>query len=298
MTNRGKTNDILSGCDDLLKDFSLPGSRDGEHTDRFVSIDQLNSSNSVTSSSIGSPGQAAVDVELARSKQAWGRAIDRYVASVLEDGVKEEGASKSGTSRSSRSKKSHKSHPDNYLLTALEVTSCKGDGTASVSSHRSIDGDGRVVDDSSFAPINPFGVYGNASVRYKDKHSRKEKVVQYLKEEWKPISLIALVILATIILSATLGGKERSTPAGAGGTKLSDLLDSVVVVDTPDVIAEDEPTFSPTMNPTFGKPTMSPSYYPTTALPTRSPVSVEIAPEKVSPASPDPTPSPTPEVNY
>eukprot|EP00571_Detonula_confervacea_P008228 CAMPEP_0172322214 /NCGR_PEP_ID=MMETSP1058-20130122/45348_1 /TAXON_ID=83371 /ORGANISM="Detonula confervacea, Strain CCMP 353" /LENGTH=104 /DNA_ID=CAMNT_0013037905 /DNA_START=71 /DNA_END=381 /DNA_ORIENTATION=- len=88
------SNKKKGGCHDLLNDFSLPE----EHTDRFVSIDRSSKTgngNSITSSPTATPGSTTnrdsstsntiVENELARSKKEWGRAIDRYVMSVLED---------------------------------------------------------------------------------------------------------------------------------------------------------------------------------------------------------------------
>ena len=291
-TPNSKVKDILNGCEDLLNDFALPE----EHTDRFVSIDSSKEAgNSITSSPTNSPGQNSS--ELARSKKAWGRAIDQYVASVLEDNrTNEDGGGSGGgglsTGLGSPGAMSHRSHPDNHLLDALQ------NDNSSVSSHRSVDIDGH-IDDSSFAPINSFGAGRDATTS--EKNSRKEQIKKYLKEEWKPISLIALVILVAIVLSASIGGSS-------GGEKKPE--NPGFAIETPnDVITGSTPTPSPTVVPSpvpiepDDLPTASPTYVPTTFLPTANPVLVTeaptVPPSKVPTESPtlvdtpEPTPGPT-----
>ena len=271
-TDHAKVNDILSGCEGLLNDFSLPGG--GEHKDRFISIDaskQGLENGSVTSSPHGSPGQPAssssvVDAEMQRSKKAWGRAIDRYVASVLEDhhSSKEEGSS--GASRSARSKKSTRSskrksqHPDSYLLSALQ-----GGDNASVSSHASVDIDGH-IDDSSFAPINTRG--GDEPGNYQ--YGRRERIKRYLRQEWKPISLIVLVIFVAIVVSASMGGGGGDSSNGQyvdPSISATDDVDNTPAAPPPPV--QLSPPVPPTPHPVevvvdTAIPTYSPTAFPTT----------------------------------
>ena len=94
-----KVNDILSGCEDLLNDFPLPA------TATATPGSSHKGSNSELSSS--SP-----TIELDRSKKAWGRAIDKYVASVLEDNKSTTSSTIGGGSsrRSGKNKKQQQQH--------------------------------------------------------------------------------------------------------------------------------------------------------------------------------------------
>jgi hypothetical protein len=242
-SSNNKVKDILSGCEDLLNDFSLPE----EHSQRFVSIDL---GNSVMSSPTITPGTnlntPGVDSEHVQSKQAiknaWERAIDKYVASVLE----EEKSAGSSLAKSSK----NRPHPDNHLLDALRIE------TASVSSIPHVKSDGHIFDDSSFEPIDPFGFDREAAYGGSNDSKVKQRIKQYLKEEWKPITLISLVILVTIIISATL----NSDSSGGGNGKPEN---PVYVVDTASNIALEAESESPTYFPTASLSMTVPTYMPT-----------------------------------
>lgn len=286
-----KVRDILSGCEDLLNDFSLPE----EHNQRFVSID-LGNGNTVTSSPTITPGtylttpggnSISAEGDRVRSKRAWERAIDKYVASVLDE-EKAGGSSSSsltkdsdsaGGGKSGKSLRSNRLHPDNHLLDALRIE------TASVSSIPHVKSDGHMVDDSSFEPIDPFGFDFDRKAAYNGSSDSKvkQRIRQYIKEEWKPITLISLVILVTIIISATL----NSDSSGAGSDK---PVNPVFAVDTESGIAS-SPTPAPegfavdavgsiASDPTLEAESESPTYFPTsvivpTYLPTPSPFEPE-----------------------
>lgn len=284
-----KVRDILSGCEDLLNDFSLPE----EHNQRFVSID-LGNGNTVTSSPTITPGtylttpggnSISAEGDRVRSKRAWERAIDKYVASVLDE-EKAGGSSSSsltkdsdsaGGGKSGKSLRSNRLHPDNHLLDALRIE------TASVSSIPHVKSDGHMVDDSSFEPIDPFGFDRKAAYNGSSDSKVKQRIRQYIKEEWKPITLISLVILVTIIISATL----NSDSSGAGSDK---PVNPVFAVDTESGIAS-SPTPAPegfavdavgsiASDPTLEAESESPTYFPTsvivpTYLPTPSPFEPE-----------------------
>ena len=217
-------------------------------------------------------------------RQKWNRAIDLYVASVLDASDDENGTRASRTSRSSGSRITHGSrppkqtsvHPDQYLFDALSVTS-----------NSSVDRNGNVIDDSSFEPINPFGS-GPSTVNQKrggismfgggssgSKRSITRKVKRYLKEEWKPISLIVLVIAATVVISAVYGTKEpvEMDSGGGGGAQKG----SSVVAPIEDAVVQsaptDYPTYSPTNSPT--EITSVPTYFPT--------LSSDLSPETAAP---------------
>jgi len=281
-----KVNDILSGCEDLLNDFSVPAA----------------ATTSTGSHGKGSSSElSSSPTELDRSNKAWGRAIDKYVASVLEDNKSTTSSTiGGGPSRSSGKSKNKKSqqHPDNHLLAALQAdaVSIASSGSCSVN----IDGH---IDDSSFAPINPYGSEdisnGDKSTtpkRRSDDSPWKNKVEwlkQYLKEEWKPISLIVLVIFVTIIVSAAMGGdKNEGVNEGSGSLVGPDYAmgsrePRVSEFDTTTTALDNEtdwPTFSPTWLEEY--PTLMPTDSPVTAEPTW----IE---ETDSPVTPSPSLSPT-----
>jgi len=282
-----KVNDILSGCEDLLNDFSLPAT-----TTTTPDSHDKGSSNSESS-----------PTELDRSKKAWGRAIDKYVASVLEDNKSTTSSTiGGGSSRRSRKSKNKKQqhHPDNHLLAALQAdaVSIASSGSCSVN----IDGH---IDDSSFAPINPYGSDDNSNLSNSatpksssnDNNPWQNKVEwlkQYLKEEWKPISLIVLVIFVTIVVSAAMGGdNNKGVNEGSGGSQIGpdyamgSREPRVSEFDTTTTAQDNEtdwPTFSPTWLEEY--PTFTPTSSPVTAEPTW----IE---ETDSPVTPPPSLSPT-----
>jgi len=279
-----KVNDILSGCEDLLNDFSVP-----------ATAAATPSSHDKGSSSSEPP------TELDRSKKAWGRAIDKYVASVLEDNKSTTSSTIGGGSsrRSGKSKnKKQQQHPD-HLLAALQADAVS---IASSSGSCSVNIDGH-IDDSSFAPINPYGSDDNSNhsnsatpKSSNDSNPWKNKVEwlkQYLKEEWKPISLIVLVIFVTIIVSAAMGGdKNEGVNEGSGSLVGPDYAmgsrePRVSEFDTTTTALDNEtnwPTFSPTWLEEY--PTLMPTDSPVTAEPTW----IE---ETDSPVTPSPSLSPT-----
>ncbi|EJK73524.1 hypothetical protein THAOC_04850 [Thalassiosira oceanica] len=240
-------------------------------------------------------------------RQKWNRAIDLYVASVLDTSDDENCTRASRTSRSSGSRRTPGNrppktsvHPDQYLFDALSVTS-----------NSSVDRNGNVVDDASFEPVNPFGT-GPSTVNQKrggismfgggssgSHRSRMRKVKSYLKEEWKPISLIVLVIAATVVFSAVYGTKEPVEVDSGGDTQqgtsaVVPIEDAVVQVQS---VPTDSPTYSPTYSPS--ETTAVPTYFPTLS-PVLSPETtapVMKAPKWFSeapvPATPKPTDEPT-----
>ena len=121
-TNR-KVADILSGCEDLLNDFALPEEHDSAASaerrakHRAAAATSTLDNTPGSGASTGRPSSVVVESELARSKKAWGRAIDRYVASVLDE---HHGDDDGRSKKSSRPSKSKRSHPDNHLLAALQ----------------------------------------------------------------------------------------------------------------------------------------------------------------------------------
>lgn len=283
-----KVRDILyDGGDDegMINDFSLPE----EHSQRFVSID-LGGNASVSTVTPGhnlhTPGThhsattAMNNVEnnddSRRSKdkktKAWERAIDKYVKSVLDDEKSSPRTSANSTAASRKSVRPSSStnrssiHPDNHLLDALRIetgTSIAGGGTSSIPLH--VDSKGR-FDDSSFEPIDPYGLDngggGGGGVEVSGKRTRQvRKIKQYIKEEWmpqwKPICLIGLVLLVTIIVSASIGGGNEKASAdnsdsydnNIGGTpesssELTNLLTDIGVESVRE--APQWPTYMPT----------------------------------------------------
>ena len=275
-----KVNDILAGCEDLLNGVDLPREQSGRSRNNTTG----HTNNSISSSHLYTPGsssrQSVASSSSSRDK-AWGRAIDKYVASVLEDSRSEaDRSTKSGGGRSHRSGKRKKTnrqrpHPDNHLLAALQSDS---KSVASSNGSCSVNIDGR-IDDSSFEPINPFDLNGDSShPRRKKSCGRWDKQVEwvkeYLKEEWKPISLIVLVIFVTIIISAVKGGDGNGDmPKVENPGFAMDGGDNGLIIET------DMPTFSPTWDegyPTFA-PTNDPvseqpTYWLGTEIPTASPI--------------------------
>ncbi|KAL3811057.1 hypothetical protein ACHAXA_004568 [Cyclostephanos tholiformis] len=280
-SNNNKVRNILSGCEDLLNDFSLPE----EHSQhRFVSIDLGNNGNSSVASSptitpgtnmaTNTPGGGnstqTTRTKHVQTKRAWERAIDKYVASVLDD-ERAGGSSSSSTTttstttskggldstgKSTRSAATARSmnrrvHPDNHLLDALRAE------TASVTSIPRVTIDGHFVDDdSSFEPMDPFGFDGGERVaagaqsgkqRSDGRSSRTiRRIGQYLREEWKPIALIALVVLVTIIISATMNGDSSSISGGNGNGGMPENSAYAAVDDAANGIApSDPPTHAP-----------------------------------------------------
>lgn len=262
-----KVNSIFTGCEDLLNDLSLPE----EHKDRFVSIDltsKTGNGNSIMSSPTSTPGAARSnnmkrkDAEHKGSKRAWERAIDKYVASVLEDEKVGKGESSTtkvadtlgsiSSRQSRRSTRSNRPHPDNHLLAALQ----RDISSSRPASSCSVDIDGH-IDDSSFAPINPFDADNDDENddADPDRSPRLEKVKKYLKEEWKPISLIALVILVTIIVSvsvnrkgaASSGGGKSETPGYAMDTTLDKEFKMIPTTKITEAPSSDYPTYAPTL---------------------------------------------------
>lgn len=220
----------------MLNDFSLPE----EHSQRFVSID-LGGNASVSTVTPGhnlhTPGthhsSTTMNVEndgdrKKKKTKAWERAIDKYVKSVLDDEKSSPRTCANSTAASRKSVRSSSNtnrssiHPDNHLLDALRIetgTSIAGGGASSIPLH--VDSKGR-FDDSSFEPIDPYsgldgGGDGGGGVEVSGKRSRQvRKIKQYLKEEWmpqwKPICLIGLVLLVTIIVSSSVrGGNDKAT---------------------------------------------------------------------------------------
>ena len=294
-TNK-KVNDILAGCESLFNDFDLPE----EHSGRFVSIHKGDNNDVDDISTPGNDSAKAAAVsrkkqqgkteeqgesnkssssELARSKKAWGRAIDKYVASVLEENNKSFTSSSTDKSSSGRSKRSSGSrsiggrgsnsqqklvHPDNHLLAAIQASSDNASHASSGSYSVNINGQ---IDDSSFAPINPFDdddMLSSPNEKSSWKNNKKiEWLKSYLKEEWKPISLIVLVIFVTIIVSAAMGGNDGS------GSDNSQVIDNggTFALDTTPVTTDDKESRTGLLDDDTGMPTFSPTWtdegYPT-----------------------------------
>jgi hypothetical protein len=389
-----KVRNILTGCEDLLNDFSLPEEHDSRHRsgheNRFVSIDLDDNVDSVTSSPTITPGSIVMNNNVnfasqratatatatiaggtkrggggqTSNKRAWERAIDRYVANVLEEvgssdstvsggggggGGGGRGSTRSfianaatggdggGSSRSGRKKSHHhhRVHPDNHLLDALRIE------TASASSIPHVKSDGKFdVDDTSFEPIDPYDFdrrrrRGGATTHDDDDNDdcgggrnskfdrARRRMRQYLREEWKPISLIVLVILLTVIVSSiTSGGggggdgergnvvdddehsinvvadPSMAVPEGLGGGGGGGIVDPAgdgVVVDShgdPSLVVDATayPTFYPTTRTMANTATPSgggdvPTYDPTSHATTSSPSSSPSAIDVVVPTS-------------
>ena len=238
-SSKKRTKDILAGMDVILDDIPSGGSR-------------------------RSSGFQSIATNSGDDRQKWNRAIDLYVASVLETSDDENRTSRSSRSDRTPGNRPPKTsvHPDQYLFDAISVTS-----------NSSVDRNGNVVDDASFEPINPFGP-GPSTVNQKrggtsmfgggssgSQRSRMRKVKRYLKEEWKPISLIVLAIAATVVFSAVYGTKEPVEVDGGGGTQLG----ASAVVPTEGVVVQIAPTGSPTYSPTYSPTEISavPTYFPT-----------------------------------
>ena len=298
-TNK-KVNAILAGCENLFNDFDLPE----EHSGRFVSIPKGDNNDIDDISTPGNDSaKAAVSKkkkqggkteelgaskpsssELARSKKAWGRAIDKYVASVLEDNNKSSTLSSTDKSSSGRSKRSGGSirggsssqqqmvHPDNHLLAVLQAGSGNASHASSGSYSVNINGQ---IDDSSFAPINPFNDDDmlpkspnddNKSSLWKKHNKKIEWLKSYLKEEWKPISLIVLVIFVTIIVSAAMGGGDSDNNGQVIDNGGSYALETTpVTTDKESRTGFGDDTGMPTFSPTWtdeGYPTYVPSRSP------------------------------------
>ena len=284
-----KVNDILSGCEDLLNDVDLPREQSGRTLNNNTAEHNNSILSTPSSSSRQRPSQgASVSPSSSSSRdKAWGRAIDKYVASVLEDSRSEEtngdGSTKSGGGRhrSGKGKKSNRrQHPDNHLLAALQSDS---KSMTSSGSGCSVSIDGR-IDDSSFEPINPFDLNNDSSSPQRKKscgrwYKQVEWVKKYLKEEWKPISLIVLVIFVTIIISAVKGGDgNEDMPKVENPGFAMDGGDNGITSSNNIAVETDVPTFSPTWNeeyptfvPTNDPVTEQPTYWLGTEIPTASP---------------------------
>lgn len=304
--SKEKASNIFSGCDDLFNDLSLPE----EHKDRFVSIDltsKTGNGNSITSSPTSTPGarhntKRMESSEHTRSKRAWERAIDKYVASVLEDEKEANGLESSsatmkvsntpGSSRSSRRSRASRSHPDNHLLAALQrdMTSTRPTSACSVD----IDGH---IDDSSFAPINPFDADDNDDDD-KDKNlngsSRFRRVKRYLSEERKPISLIALVVLVTIIVSVSLNNRGASASPGDGKPETPGYAIDTKMIPTSKLTeapSSEYPTYTPTLGEEEEEEEESKSFVVNTTTTTKATTAVQFFP--LDKPSISPTPAPT-----
>lgn len=271
-----KATHVHSRCEDLMNDFSLPE----EHKDRFVSIDLTSNTgngNSITSSPTSTPGARSTMAKGAesvntRSKRAWDRAIDKYVASVLEDEVVASGGELSSSiatdkvsntpgSRSSRrsQRSSRLQHPDNHLLAALQRDMTRTPSSAARPSSRSsrnsvVDIDGHIDDDSSFAPINPFDLDEDedAEPGNNGMSRRLKRLKNYMSEEWKPISLIVLVVLVTIIVSVSVSNRDASSAGGGGnsgspGYAIDTAPKDIKVISTTAAPSSEFPTYSPTV---------------------------------------------------
>ena len=278
-----KVRDILYDDGGMINDFSLPE----EHSQRFVSID-LGGNASVSTVTPGhnlhnTPGThtsatAMNNVEnnddsKKKKTKAWERAIDKYVKSVLDNEKSSPRTSANSTAASRKSVRSSSNtnrsssniHPDNHLLDALRIetgTSITGGGTSSIPLH--VDSKGR-FDDSSFEPIDPYnGMDGGGGIEVSGKRTRQvRKMKQYIKDEWmpqwKPICLIGLVLLVTIIVSSSVGGGNDKATTNSldydnnvGSTpeshsELTDLLTDIGVESVRD--APQYPTYMPTDSP-------------------------------------------------
>ena len=310
-----KVNNIFSGCDDLLNDLSLPE----EHKNRFVSIDltsKTGNGNSITSSPTSTPGAQnytkASMSERAQSKRTWERAIDKYVASVLEDEKEATGESSStlkvsntpgnrSSAGSRKSARSNRSHPDNHLLAALQ----RDMASDRPSSSCSVDIDGH-IDDSSFAPMNPFDDDDDDDVDSDPSGSpRLKRVKKYMRDERKPISLIALVVLVTIIVSVSVNNRRSSSSGGSKSETPGYAIDNTFNKDIKMIpttkITEAPSSEYPTYMPTLGeeeesKSTTITTTTTTTTTTTKATTAVQFfSPDKPT-SSPVPAPSSKPTV--
>jgi hypothetical protein len=306
-----KVRDILydDGDGGMINDFSLPE----EHSQRFVSID-LGGNASVSTVTPGhnlhsTPGThtsatAMNNVENnddsrrgsnTKKTKAWERAIDKYVKSVLDNEKSSPRTSANSTAASRKSvrslsntnRSSSNIHPDNHLLDALRIETgtsiTGGGGISSIPLH--VDSKGR-FDDSSFEPIDPYnGMDGGGGIEVSGKRTRQvRKMKQYIKDEWmpqwKPICLIGLVLLVTIIVSSSIGGGNDkdttnsldynhnvgSTPES--NSELTDLLTDIGVESVRE--APQYPTYMPTAtSPIESEATIVPATtVPATTVPT------------------------------
>lgn len=306
-----KISNIFSGCDDLLNDLSLPE----EHKNRFVSIDltsKTGNGNSITSSPTSTPGARnytkGSKSEQTQSKRAWERAIDKYVASVLEDENEATGESSStlkvsntpgnrSSAGSQKSARSNRSHPDNHLLAALQ----RDMASDRPSSSCSVDIDGH-IDDSSFAPINPFDV-DNDEDSDPIGSSRLKRVMRYIKDERKPISLIALVVLVTIIVSVSLnnrgssssGGSKSETPGYAIDNTLNNDIKMIPTTKITEAPSSEYPTYTPTLGEEEeSKSIIMTTTTTTTAATTTTTMKATTAVQFFSPNKPTSSPVPAP----
>ncbi|KAL7553776.1 hypothetical protein ACHAWF_017374 [Thalassiosira exigua] len=353
-TSKEKADGIFAGCEDLLNDFGVPeahraSKKRSPGNPRFVSIPDVSSPgmSPLEGGGIGVGGSApstpsaAVEggeSDLARSQRAWGRAIDRYVASVLDDadadGDAEGGGDRGGTKRGApsssavasafamaglpspggrslrsfgsgrrsersgakgeSSKKSSKGreekskrrseHPDNHLLAALQALEDTNRTPSSPASpRRHVDLDGRIEDDVSFAPVNPFGefdgLHNTGMSNEKEPNSRMERIKSYLREERRPISLIVLAVLVVSIVSVS-----TRVVNGKGGASGDDPGNPDLALDVPtEVLAlaglAPPPTTSPSPpslqgSVSFEDDTEPPTGFPT-YLPTENPVATD-----------------------
>lgn len=303
-----KVNNLLSGCDDLLNDLSLPE----EHKNRFVSIDltsKTGNGNSITSSPTSTPGARnytkGSKSDQTQSKRAWERAIDKYVTSVLEDEKVATGESSAtlkvsntpgnrSSAGSQKSARSNRSHPDNHLLAALQ----RDMASDRPSSSCSVDIDGH-IDDSSFAPINPFDVDDDEDSDPIGS-SRLKRVMRYMKDERKPISLIALVVLVTIIVSVSVNNRGSSSSGGSKsetpGYAIDNTLNKDIKMIPTTKITEAPSSEYPTYTPTLGEEEESKIIIMTTTTTTKATTAIQFfSPDKPT-SNPVPAPSSKPTV--
>ena len=195
------------------------------------------------------------------SKQEWSRAIDRYVASVLEE------------------------HRKGSQADELHILSL----AQNVEKSCHIDPCGN-IDDVSFAPITPY----NESMEPK---LTTKKVSRKIRENWKPFALLFLVVSVILFISAGVTssnnkGKEKDGSKSVGTATVTLPTSSPSAYPTTESPTIFPTTAVPTGTPS-SKPFEAPSTSPTTAL-TKAPTSYPNVTLLSPSASPTPSPSPKP----
>ncbi|KAL7468520.1 hypothetical protein ACHAXS_008750 [Conticribra weissflogii] len=219
-----------------IDEFVLPD-EDGE---RIVNVPSINASASVASSLDGrSPVESA-------SRAAWERAIDRYVASVLEE------------------------HRNGSQPDELRVFS------AAQNIEKSTDVDTRIpsLDDASFAPVNPFEG---------DTIERKNSKLARIRQHWKLLAVTCFGVSLILVISAGVASSKGGPKLGEEGTNVVITPETPVLgVPDPTFAPTPSPSGFPTPNSTV-PPTYNPTAESPTYLPTGNPIA---APTTIAPTIP------------
>mmetsp|Transcript_29710 Transcript_29710/g.59446 ORF Transcript_29710/g.59446 Transcript_29710/m.59446 type:complete len:567 (+) Transcript_29710:134-1834(+) len=228
-----------------IDEFVLPD-EDGE---RVVNVPSINASASLASSLDGkSPVESA-------SRAAWGRAIDRYVASVLEE-------HRNG------------SQPDELKVFSL---------AQNIEKSAAIDTGIPSLDDASFAPFNPFE--GDTTQREKSTSER-------IREHWKLLAVICFGLSLILFVSAGVASRGGAKSTEAGTNVVTTPETPVVGVLIPSFSPTPSRSGSPTPNPTV-PPTYNPTGESPTYLPSGNPIAAPTTIAPTTFPSPDPSSAPS-----